>query len=128
LNIYLDASAAVKLLVDEAETAALQAFLTHHEDAVTWSSRLLETELRRACRRWEIDQGRAADVLDRFELFDLHLRLFMTAGLLPGEHLGSLDALHVATALETEMDQVITYDVRMQQALDDVGLDWVAPT
>ena len=128
MNIYLDASAAVKLVVDEAETPAVGDFLARHTEAEMWSSRLVETELRRACHRWGIDQRQATNVLDRLELFDLDRSLFQAAGLLPGAHLGSLDALHIVTALETQMDVVITYDTRMQRALDDVGVHWVAPT
>ncbi|MBF4161147.1 hypothetical protein [Nocardioides acrostichi] len=49
------------------------------------------------------------------------------AGLLPGSHLRSLDALHLAAALALDVDAVLTYDQRLAQSCRDLGIDVLAP-
>ena len=41
---------------------------------------------------------------------------------IPGRHLGTLDAIHVATALIMRADLVVTRDQRMIEACTEVGL------
>lgn len=127
---YVDTSAAAKLLVEEAESAALAAFLDQvlaDGDAVG-SSLLLETELRRLGIRLAIPQERVTLVLERLELLMLDGEVFRSAGLLPGSALRSLDALHVAAALRWGADGVVTYDERQAVASRAVGLTVAAPT
>ncbi|WP_142060425.1 PIN domain-containing protein [Pseudonocardia kunmingensis] len=47
---------------------------------------------------------------------------YREAGLLPGRHLRSLDALHVAAALRRDADVMLSYDHRQLAAADAVGL------
>ena len=127
---YVDTSAAAKLLVEEAESAALAAFLERalaDGDAVG-SSLLLETELRRLGIRLVIPQERVTLVLERLDMLMLDGDVFRTAGLLPGAALRSLDALHVAAALRWGADGVVTYDERQAVAARAVGLSVAAPT
>jgi len=126
----VDTSAAAKLLVEEAESAALAAFLERalaDGDAVG-SSLLLETELRRLGIRLVIPQERVTLVLERLDVLMLDGDVFRTAGLLPGAALRSLDALHVAAALRWGADGVVTYDERQAVAARAVGLSVAAPT
>lgn len=123
---YLDTSAAMKLLVDEAESAELEAAIV----AATSVSAcyLLETEIRRAVGRYPgLDQADASDLLDRVDLHDVPPSLFREAGLLSGDALRSLDALHVAAAVRLGVDAVATYDRRMQDAVRAAGLRVTAP-
>ena len=115
---YVDTSAAAKLLVEEAEPAALASFLdrvTEAGDAVG-SSLLLETELRRLGIRLAIPQERVTLVPERLALLVPDADVFRAAGLLPGAELRSLDALHVAAALRWGADGVVTYDWRQATA------------
>jgi len=129
VSLYLDTSAAAKLLVDEAESEALAAYLDGiggDEDLV--SSALLETELRRLAVRLELDQSVVTDLLARVDLVDPPRSLFHEAGLLPGAHLRSLDALHLATALRVDADTLVAYDARLLDAARSVGLGVQSPT
>lgn len=123
---YLDTSAALKLLVEEAESAALEAAIAAASGVV--SCCLLETEVRRAVPRFQgLAQSDASDLLDRVDLHEVDPSLFREAGLLPGDDLRSLDALHVAAAVRLGVDAVATYDRRMQRAVLAAGLRVVAP-
>lgn len=123
---YLDTSAALKLLVDEAESAVLATAIATASNVA--SCYLLETEVRRAVGRYrDLTQGDASDLLDRVDLHEVPPSLFREAGLLAGTDLRSLDALQVAAAVRLGVDVVATYDKRMQQAVEAAGLRFVAP-
>jgi predicted nucleic acid-binding protein len=123
---YLDTSAAMKLLVEEAESAELEATIATATEVV--ACYVLETEVRRAVHRYpELAQTDATDLLDRVALHEVPPSLFSEAGLLPGDSLRSLDALHVAAAIRLGVDAVATYDRRMQEAVVAAGLRVVAP-
>lgn len=126
MTLYLDTSAALKLLRLEAETTALRRVLDERADEPVISCVLLETELRRAAHRLDIPQRLLTPLLDRVELVLPDLALWREAGLLPGR-LRSLDALHVATALRMDA-VVVAYDQRLLDAAGDLGLDTISPT
>lgn len=128
MTSYLDASAAGKLLVDEPESDAVARHLDHvieRSDVV--SSALLETELRRLAVREELSQEAVSLLLERLDIVEPSRSLFHEAGLLPGAGLRSLDALHLATALRVEADEVVTFDARMLAAAAELGLSAVSP-
>ena len=126
--VYLDTSAAAKLLIDELESEALQDYLAclGPEDEPV-SSALLETELRRLGIRFDLSQAAISDLLDRVDLVERDRSLLAEAGLLPGRDLRSLDALHVATALRVDASVVLAYDHRIRRAARAVGLPTTAP-
>ena len=129
MTLYLDSSAAAKLLVDEAESAALASYLDKSVDEhAIVSSALLETELRRLAVRLELDQSAVTDLLARVDLVDPPRSLFHEAGLLPGTQLRSLDALHLATALRVDADTLVAYDARLLDAARSLGLPGHSPT
>ncbi len=123
MSTYLDASAAAKLLVDEAESSALAAYLDElgAEQSLV-SSAVLETELRRLAVRLHLEQAAVTELLARVDLVDPPRSLFHEAGLLPGTHLRSLDALHLATAVSVDVDTVVAYDARLLDAARSLGL------
>jgi len=127
--VYIEASAAAKLLFREPETSALQKFLNDFvaEAHALVSSALLETELRRAATRGGARQVSATAVLERIDLIDMDRATFASAGLLPDPALRSLDALHVACALRVEAGLFVTYDQRQSSAAEAAGLRVVAP-
>ena len=128
MTLYLDTSAAAKLLVDEDESEALAAYLdgtVNGQELI--SSALLETELRRLAIRLKLDQSMVTELLARVDLVDPPRSLFHEAGLLPGTHLRSLDALHLATALRVDSDTFLAYDARLLDAARSVGLQVHSP-
>lgn len=124
---YLDTSACLKLLVEEPESEPLAAALDAEAPGAVacW---LLETELRRAAHRLEIDQVLITDLLAGVDLYEVPGSLFREAGhLLPGTALRSLDSLHLAAAVRIGVDAVATYDLRMAEGAHALGLDVRAP-
>lgn len=125
---YVDTSAALKLISDEAESSALAEALKD-ESLELVSCLLLETELRRLVPRDPaLTQALVTRLLEAFDLHELPSTLFVEAGLLPGAGLRSLDALHLTSALRLEVDMVLTYDRRMTEAAESLGINVVAPS
>lgn len=123
--VYLDTSAAVKLIGDERESDALRSYLDEGPTIV--SSDLLETELRRIGLRHDIDQVLITAILDGVTMTPLTRDRFRDAGLYPQVGLRSLDALHLAGALGIEASAILTYDIRLTEAARAHGLAVVAP-
>ncbi len=131
---YVDASALVKLVLDEPESDALRAFLA---DADLISCDLVLAEVPRAIRRAAgHDQGlpmeqlltRARDVLEAIGLLPLDRELIVLAGDLEEPVLRTLDAIHVAAAGSlAPIDAFVSYDERQAAAARLVGLRTVAP-
>jgi len=127
--LYVETSAAAKLIIDEPESSRLAAHLdlaVDHDDGLL-SSMLLETELRRLAVRTGVGQAVVTRLLERFDLLEIDRSLYREAGLLPGPHLRSLDAIHVAAALRANADAMVTYDLRQADAADSVGLSVQTP-
>lgn len=126
---YADTSAWLKLVVDEKQTEAM----LDHLDEVRGdggrfaSSRLLETELRRAGRRLGVTTVGINDALREIDLILPTASTYQLAGRLPGDALRSLDALHLASALEVDADAFVTYDDRQASAAADAGLVVLQP-
>jgi predicted nucleic acid-binding protein len=125
---YVDASAWAKLLVDEPESVALVAWADQRLEAQDQlvSSHLLVTELHRLASRVGAS---AVDVSAALGVVNLALpdpTTFRTAGLLPGP-LRSLDALHVASALELGAESFVSYDERRLSAAESVGIPTQSP-
>lgn len=124
---YLDTSAALKLIVEEAESDPL-AHAIDDEGAELVACWLLETEARRAAQRDpSLDQEVVSDLLDGVALYEMPGSLYREAGLLPGPGLRSLEALHLAAAVRLGVDRVVTYDTRMAESARLLGLGVTAP-
>lgn len=118
----------MKLLVEEAESASLAAYLETEEGLDVVASWLLHTELHCAANRHpdDIDTAGVGVVLDTITLVDLTRGDLLTAGALPGR-LRSSDAVHLAVALRMGADGIITYDVELAAAATSSGLEVLAP-
>lgn len=122
---YLDASAALKLVVEEPESAALAQLLDANVSDLV-ACLLLETEMRRAAQRVPaLTQQMVSELLESVSLYELPASLFQEAGLLPGSGLRSLDALHLAAAIRMGVDGVLTFDRRMADAARELGVPLV---
>ncbi|MFN4002195.1 type II toxin-antitoxin system VapC family toxin [Microcella sp.] len=125
--LYLDTSAVVKLLLREKESLALRAFIGDQDWA---SSALLRTELPRALVRVEPSVlPRAVDVLARVSLLAIDTRVLDTAARLSPPTLRSLDAIHLASALELrdELTAFVAYDDRLLAAASALGMPVASP-
>lgn len=122
--VYVESSAAAKLLVDEPESAALAQFLDDLVvgGATVVSCCLLETELRRLATRIDLAQENVTELLNRIELAEVDAVVHRQAGLLPGRALRSLDAIHIVAAQRLDAAVLITYDHRQASAAADSGL------
>lgn len=126
---YLDSSAFVKLVVDEAESGALRRHLGAGGSRFV-SSALLRTEALRAVRYLGPDALAATrDGLRRIDLIGVDDRILDAAGGLEPGVLRTLDAIHIATALSMGDDllTIVTYDERMIEAARLLGLATESP-
>jgi uncharacterized protein len=126
---YLDSSAIVKLVVEEPESAALRKYLRRQRPCI--ASALAKTEVARALLPLgTLVQRRGAEVLSRIDLIRVSDRVLRAAGAMLPVDLRSLDAIHLATALQlgAELARVVTYDERMAQAARANGCAVVAPS
>lgn len=126
--VYLDSSALVKLVVTEPESTALRQFLRRRSERV--SSALARVEVLRAVRsHGEAAIQRAASVLSRVRLLRVDAAVLDAAAGLDPRVLRSLDAIHIASALELgdDLDSLVTYDRRMSEAVAMLGIALRAP-
>ncbi|MFM9876751.1 MAG: type II toxin-antitoxin system VapC family toxin [Rhodoglobus sp.] len=123
---YLDTSAAMKLLVEEAESEALLHELTGSDRrlAASW---LLHTELHCAAGRNPalIAIPSVTAVLNVVDLVDVTRGDLLAAG--THAPLRSNDAIHLATALRLGVDEVITYDSELSRAALAAGIRVTTP-
>jgi predicted nucleic acid-binding protein len=129
---YVDSSAIVKLIWSEAESSALAEFVLSDERSAKTliTSAVSRIEVLRATRRRdESHLSRAREVLETFSEFEITEAIMETAAMVGSPHLRTLDAIHLATAMENAsgMRALITYDTRLAQAARDLGLPVASP-
>jgi predicted nucleic acid-binding protein len=125
---YLDSSAIVKLVVEEPESVALRAYLRRRRPAV--SSAVSRTEVVRALLPLGAAAvGRGQEALAKLGLLRVNDRILRAAGTLLPPELRTLDAIHLATALDLgdDLARLVTYDERLREAAASAGCSVVAP-
>lgn len=133
--LYLDSSALIKLIVDEDETAALRE-LVDGRDLIT--SEIALTEVQRAIRRLLVGRRRAPvqavtsameHLLSGLAYVPVTRAVLLEAGAYGEAWLRALDAIHVASALvvRDDIEAMVTYDGRQDQAAQRAGLVTLAP-
>ncbi|MGH2370184.1 MAG: type II toxin-antitoxin system VapC family toxin [Chloroflexota bacterium] len=128
--LYLDSSGLVKLVLPEAESAALRAFLRAWPRRT--SSALAAAEVPRAVQRATSDPamlGRAAGVLADIVMVAITDDVLRAAARLPPVTLRALDAVHLATALSlgNNLGGIVAYDERLAEAARSAGLSVFRP-
>ena len=126
---YLDTSAAAKLVLVERGSTALRRWLEPREDRL-FSSDLLRTELLRLTHREAPEHlSKARAVLEALILLDLTTEICERAAMVGPSHLRSLDALHLAAAMQDRaaLKGIVTYDDRLAAAASALGIPVVAP-
>lgn len=128
-RVYLDSSALMKLVFEEHETDALEAFL--RDRPLRLSNSLARVEVMRAVRTVgdKLVARHADDVLRAVELIAPDAGLLADAARLDPLTLRTLDAVHLATAvaLMDDIDGMVVYDRRLAAAARDAGLEVFAP-
>lgn len=127
--LYLDSSAFIKLMVEEAESAAVRTFLRSHVPRRV-SSALLRTESLRSVRHLGPDAlATVREGLRRVDLIGIDDRILDAAGTLEPQILRTLDAIHLATAMAVgeDLELIVTYDQRMLDGARMIGLSTATP-
>ncbi len=125
---YADSSALVKLVVAESESSELRSALSAFDAVV--SSELSVVEVTRAAIKVAGNRGgsRAAALLDSISLLRIDRAVLDRAAVLVPPTLRSLDAIHVASALELgEPTTAVAYDERLLLAASANGLATASP-
>ncbi len=128
--IYLDSSALLKLLFEESESQALAQWLSERAATPKVSSELAKVEVVRAARRLDPDVVPAARALvSQLDLLRLSGGLIDEAADAGGPLLGTLDAVHLASALSIRADLTafVAYDNRLIAAAEAAGIKTVQP-
>lgn len=128
--IYLDTSAAAKMILAEEETPALTAFLAPLDPRALVSSALLYPELMRTVtRRQPRDEPRVIAFVERMMLVPLVTGIVVSAAKIGSPVLRTLDALHLASALAVfaSVTAFVTYDKQLAAAATAVGFSVTAP-
>jgi predicted nucleic acid-binding protein len=134
--LYLDASAVMKLVVEEPESAALRELVELERSRA--SSELLLAEIPRAVRRrvWPDATAEAPALVARGErelaamyLIAVTRSILALAGTLEGPLLRALDAVHMATAMTypAGLTAFVSYDDRQLEAADRAALPVASP-
>jgi predicted nucleic acid-binding protein len=125
--LYLDASALVKLVQPEPETAALLHELGKWPFQV--SSPITEVEVRRAARRTGQPVRPTEEILAQLSFLPLDEDMRRVAGNVGSPALRSLDAIHLASALSLgdDLGAFCCYDRRLRADAEDAGLTVLSP-
>jgi predicted nucleic acid-binding protein len=128
--IYLDTSAMVKLVVREAESAALLDWLGARPDEPLVTSVVGRIELIRAAGRVSASvKTRARAFLVGVDTSLLTSTVAELAETIGEPSLRTLDALHLASAylLQPDLLALCAYDLRLTAAADSLGLPIASP-
>lgn len=127
-GIYLDTSALGRVLLGEPDAPAVLSALADFDQHV--ASRLLRIELRRLALRHDV-LGHADQLLGGVALVPIDEPVLAAAETMPPAAVGTLDAVHLATAVRlaagAAVDAVLTYDVRLAEGARHHGLEVIEP-
>ena len=118
----------MKLVVEESESVDLDRHLAG--DVVRATSRLALVEVSRAARIANPSEGLAQEtqrMLSACMLVDVSDRVLRSAASLASRQVRTLDAIHLATALYIEADELVAYDRRLLDAAKAQALQVAAP-
>ncbi len=128
--IYFDASALLKLLFEETDSAALALWMSEREGNPKISSEIVRVEVIRSTRRLDDGMLPAARVLvSQLDLIPLSSGLMNDAADAGEPLLRSLDAIHLASALSigSDLTGFIAYDYRLVLAAEAAGIAVTQP-
>ena len=119
---YLDASAILKLIIEEKETNKLEKFIKNK----SCTSKISRIEVMRVINRSIPEAAESTQqILSRFDYINITDSVIRTAESFLGlPTLKSLDSIHVASALSisSEIDGIVSYDKKMITNAKSLGL------
>lgn len=132
--IYLDACALLKFIKPEAESAALRKWRESLVDDVELiTSELARLEITRTLLRAGIDHQQVpyftGQAVRGVYLVDLSTTVLSRAMAYRTSRLGSLDAIHLASAepFRADLAEFVTYDKELAGAAEELGFPVAAP-
>ncbi|MGH3696167.1 MAG: type II toxin-antitoxin system VapC family toxin [Pseudonocardiaceae bacterium] len=130
-RIYADTSAVAKLFIAEPETSDLRQWLSDLPAPHLVSSALLGVELLRLLRLVDPTTVRSAErfLATDVDIVEITPPVLGDATTLPPPRLRTLDAIHLATALDlgASVDILLTYDRILIEAARTTGLTVASP-
>jgi len=133
--IYCDSSALLKFVKPEKESQALRTWRLALEPGVELvASRLTALEISRTLLRTGVDRERVPYVVGQalrgLYLLDVTSTVLARAQSYGIRKLGSLDAIHLATAdpFLAELTGLVTYDSELAHAAAEIGIAVLAPS
>lgn len=126
--LYLDSSALVKLVLTEPESSVLAGVVRTGPGMI--SSALARIEVIRAVRRkGPVEEKSARLLMASVDSVDITDQIINEAGRIGRLQLRSLDAIHLATALElrSALTGFVAYDRRLLDAAAALGLRPMSP-
>lgn len=127
-GVYIDPSALGRVLLDEADAAAIVRELATFDRHI--SSRLTRVELRRLGLRHRLVDA-ATELMTTVALIPLDDDVLELAEVVAPPQVATLDAIHLATALlllgDDLIDALMTYDRRLADAAESHGLPVLMP-
>lgn len=128
-TVYLDTSVLGRVLLDEPDTPAIQRDLANFSRRV--ASRLLRVELRRLGLRRELLE-RADMLIADVSLVPIDDRILEETETITPSAVGTLDAIHIATAVrlsqDGELDALMTYDKQLADGARAHGIEVLSPS
>jgi predicted nucleic acid-binding protein len=128
-SVYVDTSVFGRVLLDEPDRDAIRRDLAKFDRRV--ASHLLRVELRRLARR-EDALEQANRVLDDVQLIPMDDGVLTSAETISPTKVGTLDAIHLATALRLakagKLDALMTYDKRLAEGAREHDIAVLSPS
>lgn len=129
MTIYFDASALAKLILIEDESNALRSWIEERRGSSQLTNVIGAVELQRlSAKVGQHALTAAMQLIAGIDLLELTQSALTFAAALSPPEVRTLDALHIASALEcADLDAIVTYDLRMAAASAGYGLPVVSP-
>jgi predicted nucleic acid-binding protein len=128
-SVYVDTSVFGRVMLEEPDKKAIRRDLARFDQSV--ASRLLRVELRRVARREDVVEA-AERILDDVLLIPMDEGVLAAAETISPTTVGTLDAIHLATAVRLskagELDALMTYDKRLADGAREHGITVLSPT
>ena len=127
--LYADASALVKLVVDERESPSLHSYVNARKPEFATSA-IAVVEVLRAVRVAGLGGAgarRARAHLDEADLVGVDRELLEAAVSWTSAQVRTVDAIHLASALRVGASEMLVYDRRLAEAAAAAGLEVLSP-
>jgi predicted nucleic acid-binding protein len=128
-TVYIDTSALGRVLLAEPDKPAIERGLADYDRIV--SSRLLQVELRRLALRKNLLDA-TAELLAEVALISMDEPILTASETLSPSAVGTLDAIHLATAVrlsnDGELDALMTYDKQLAEGAREHGITVLPPS